>query len=125
MKKRKPLRPPLRSLLPHRLEPGDGDELYVKRGFWPKLKRVARRFPIVEDAVALYYTAFDENTPKWARRIALTALAYFVLPIDVIPDAIVLTGLTDDAGIVAMALKALSKYVKPEHHEKAKAWLKK
>lgn len=96
---------------------------YVREGFLPKIKRVLGKIPFAEQAVALYYAAFDKATPAWSRRIALAALAYFIIPIDFIPDALVIAGYTDDASILAMAVAVLAKHVTPEHRERAKAWL--
>lgn len=48
-------------------------------------------------------------TPVRDKLIALTALGYCVLPIDVIPEAVLLAaGLGDDLAVVAMAAALLS-----------------
>jgi uncharacterized membrane protein YkvA (DUF1232 family) len=96
---------------------------YVQEGFWPKIKRVANNIPFVNEANALYYCALDENTPKWARRVALGAIAYFIMPFDIIPDALLIAGFTDDASIILAAIKALDHYVTPAHRERAREWL--
>lgn len=98
-------------------------EAYVRQGFLPKIKRVMGKIPFAENALSLYYAAMDKATPAWSRRIALAALAYFVIPVDLIPDALVIAGYTDDATILAMAVAALAKHVTPEHTARAKAWL--
>ena len=56
------------------------DEARVRRGFWPKVGRVAARLPFAEDFLAAYYCAFDRATPLQVRAALLAALAYFVLP---------------------------------------------
>lgn len=99
-------------------------EAYVRAGFFQKLKHAAGKIPFAEDAVALYYAAFDAATPKWARRVALAALAYFIMPFDVIPDALVIAGYTDDASLLAAAIALLAKHVTPAHRERARRWLK-
>ncbi len=68
----------------------------VRRNFWKTVKRAARQVPFMEDVVAAYYCAFDRETPLQARAILLGALAYFVMPFDVLPDVIALVGFTDD-----------------------------
>ena len=35
----------------------------VRRGFWPKIRKLARRLPFAEDAVALWFCARDPATP--------------------------------------------------------------
>lgn len=98
-------------------------EAFVRQGFLPKLKRVFAKIPFAENALALYYAAFDKATPVWSRRIALAALAYFIMPVDIIPDALIIAGYTDDASILAMAIAMLAKHVKPAHRERAQQWL--
>ena len=39
------------------------DEARVRRGFWDKARRVARKLPFAEDLLAAYYCAFDRQTP--------------------------------------------------------------
>src|SRR5690606_13304528 len=62
------------------------DRLTVERGFWPKFRRVARRIPFAEDLLAAYYAAIDPKTPFSVRATLFGALAYFVMPADLIPD---------------------------------------
>lgn len=99
------------------------DEDYVRGNFWNKLKQKgATKIPFLLDAVALYYCALDTKTPKWAKAVAFGGLAYFILPIDVIPDMLVVVGWTDDAAILAASLKTLSTKVTEEHRLKARHW---
>ena len=111
-----------RRMLGHRCPP-DRDEAYVKRAFWPKVKRVGAKIPFVKEAVALYFCAVDPETPLKAKGIAFAALAYFVLPFDAIPDAIAAVGFTDDASLIAMALLALGSKVTKDHLKRAQEWL--
>ena len=53
----------------------------------------------------------------------LGALAYFILPFDFIPDMLPILGFTDDAAILATALRIVSSHITPEHREAAKAAL--
>jgi uncharacterized membrane protein YkvA (DUF1232 family) len=48
------------------------------------------------------------------------ALAYFVMPIDAIPDVVPLLGFTDDAAMLAAALNLMAAYIRPEHRVAAK-----
>src|SRR3546814_11849113 len=57
----------------------------VERGFWTKLKRSVGRVPFLEDAVSAYYAAFDPQTPRSVQAMLLAALAYFVVPSDLVP----------------------------------------
>jgi uncharacterized membrane protein YkvA (DUF1232 family) len=67
----------------------------------------------------MYYCAIDQKTPLWAKGIAFGALAYFISPVDVIPDTIPIAGFTDDAGVVAAALTAIGKNVTDVHKNQA------
>lgn len=87
----------------------------VRAEFWGKLKRFAGRVPFVEDAVSAYYCALDPETPLRVRGTLLGALAYFILPIDIVPDFILGVGFTDDAAVIAMAIRLVSQHIKPVH----------
>ncbi|GIP40903.1 hypothetical protein J31TS4_41830 [Paenibacillus sp. J31TS4] len=97
-------------------------EAYVKEKFWGKMKRTFAKVPFALEAVALFYAATDPATPKKAKAIALAALAYFILPMDAIPDILLGVGWTDDAAIILGAVKTLAGHVTDEHKAKAKAW---
>jgi uncharacterized membrane protein YkvA (DUF1232 family) len=100
------------------------NEEKVKEGFWEKTKKVAAKIPFTKDAIAMYYCAIDSKTPTAAKVIAFGALAYFIGPIDAIPDVIVGLGYTDDAAIILAAAKAINDNVTSEHQENAMKFLK-
>ena len=108
-------------------EPADRlaqDRESVRRRFWRKLKRVAAKLPFAEDLLAAYYCAFDRQTPRHVQATLLGALAYFILPFDFIPDILPVLGFTDDAAILATAIKLVSSHIRPDHREAASAALK-
>ncbi len=92
----------------------------VERGFWKKLLELAGRIPFADDAAAAYFCAIDPATPKRVRGVLLAALAYFVTPIDAIPDFVAGLGFTDDAAVLAMAIGLVSRHVKSEHVARAR-----
>jgi uncharacterized membrane protein YkvA (DUF1232 family) len=96
------------------------EKAYVRRGFWTKARRVAAALPFAEDLLAAYYCAFDRATPRHVQAALLGALAYFILPFDVIPDMLPVLGFTDDAAVLATALKLVSSHIRPEHRDAAK-----
>jgi uncharacterized membrane protein YkvA (DUF1232 family) len=96
------------------------DEARVRRGFWSKVKRVAARLPFAEDLLSAYYCAFDRATPIQVKAALLGALAYFVLPIDLIPDILPVLGYADDAAVLAAALRLVATHIRPEHREAAR-----
>jgi uncharacterized membrane protein YkvA (DUF1232 family) len=95
----------------------------VRKGFWRTAKRAARQVPFMEDAVASYYCALDSQTPTRVRGTLLAALAYFVLPADMVPDFIAGLGFTDDAAVLMAAITSVRKHIRPSHHEAARASL--
>lgn len=92
----------------------------LAREFWPKFKRFAARLPFAEDLVAAYFCAFDRNTPRHVQAALLGALAYFVLPFDAIPDMLPLVGFTDDAAVLATAIRLVAAHIGPHHREAAR-----
>jgi uncharacterized membrane protein YkvA (DUF1232 family) len=92
----------------------------VRKGFWPTLKRAARQVPFSENLVAAYYCAFDPATPTRVRGVLLGALAYFVLPFDVLPDFIAGVGFTDDASVLLLAIGTVSAHITQAHRDAAK-----
>jgi len=110
-------------LLPGDEEKQQRQETRVRRGFFGTLKRAARYIPFSQDVVASYHCALDPRTPASSRGILLAALAYFVLPFDVVPDFIVGLGFTDDAAVLLAALTAVRSNIRPEHYEKARETL--
>lgn len=91
----------------------------VKAKFWPTLKRAARHVPFSRDLVAAFYCAIDPNTPARAKGILLAALGYFVMPIDIVPDFMVMVGFTDDLAVLAAAIRMISSHIKDEHYDAA------
>lgn len=95
------------------------NELRVQRGFWPKIVRTAARIPFADQALSVYYAARDPETPAAAKGMMLGALAYFVLPIDAIPDIFAGIGFTDDAAVFAALIATLGANIKRRHRDQA------
>ena len=108
-------------------EPADRlaqDRDSVRRRFWIKFKRVVAQLPFAEDLLAAYYCAFDRETPRHVQVTLLGALAYFILPFDFVPDMLPILGFTDDAAVLATAIRMVASNITPEHREAARAALK-
>jgi uncharacterized membrane protein YkvA (DUF1232 family) len=103
----------------------DSDDDTLRRSFWRKTKRVAAQIPFAEDLFAAYYCAFDRSTPLQVKATLVGAIAYFVLPIDAIPDVMPVLGFTDDAAVLAMAIKLVAGSIRPEHRAAARSRLDK
>lgn len=100
------------------------NEMRVRKGFWPKLVRTAARIPFADNLLSVYFAARDPETPAAAKGLMLGALAYWVLPIDLIPDVLVGIGFTDDAAVIAAVVATLSAHIRPRHHDAARETLK-
>jgi uncharacterized membrane protein YkvA (DUF1232 family) len=108
-------------------EPADRlaqDRESVRRRFWIKFKKVVGKLPFAEDLLAAYYCAFDRQTPRHVQAALLGAIAYFILPFDFIPDMLPVLGFTDDAAVLATAIRLVSTHILPVHRDAARAALK-
>lgn len=106
---------------------GDAGKASLRARFWRKLKRIGTTLPLfipfAEDLLAVYYCAFDRNTPRHVQLALAGALAYFVLPLDSIPDLVPMLGFSDDAAVLAAAVKLVSNHITDAHRAAARAWL--
>jgi len=100
------------------------DRESVRRRFWIKFKRVMSQLPFAEDLLAAYYCAFDRQTPRQVQMALLGAIAYFILPFDFVPDVMPILGFTDDAAVLATAIRMVASHITNEHREAARAALK-
>lgn len=103
----------------------DRNEETVRKGFWSKLKLNLARIPLADQVVAAYYAAFDPATPIRTKAMLLAALAYFILPFDVIPDFILGFGFTDDMTVLLTAFGLIRTHVSDVHRERAKETVEK
>jgi uncharacterized membrane protein YkvA (DUF1232 family) len=86
---------------------------YSEPKFRQKLARAALAAgrEVVEKALWLYFAAQRPETPKWARAAVYGALAYFILPLDAIPDVAPVAGYTDDLGVLVLAVGTIARYI--------------
>lgn len=109
-----------RDIVPYDPERLARDEARVEAGFWDKVRRTLGRVPFVEEAVAAYFCAIDRTTPLQVKAILMGALAYFVLPADMIPDFLTGLGFTDDAAVFYAALRSVAPHIKDRHRARAR-----
>ncbi len=96
------------------------NEKRVHSGFWKKLAVAADKIPFIEEVVAGYYCALDPATPQRVRAMLLAALAYFILPLDSIPDFLLGFGFTDDIAVLTAVLGAIRGNIRHEHRRVAR-----
>jgi uncharacterized membrane protein YkvA (DUF1232 family) len=91
--------------------------------FLAHARRYAKRLPFAEPMMAMFFALKDPRTPMWVKGTVAAALAYFALPIDMVPDVIVGLGFTDDMAAVMTAYRAVSGHVTEAHRDEARHWL--
>ncbi len=89
-----------------------------------KVKAFGAKIPFIEDVLAAWYCALDPATPARVKAVLMAAIAYFVLPADMVPDVVVGLGFTDDAAVMAAAITAVSRHIRPRHRQAARATLR-
>ncbi len=97
------------------------DKDFSEADFWQKIKTFARKAgrDVIEKALWLYYTAESKDTPKWAKATVFAALAYFISPIDAIPDPTPVFGFTDDLGVLISTVAAIAMHITPKAKKQA------
>jgi uncharacterized membrane protein YkvA (DUF1232 family) len=95
--------------------------------FTEKISRIAKRAgaKLVYAALLLYYTLQSDKVSAKDKAIIIGALGYMISPLDVIPDAIPIAGLSDDLAVLLYVLKKFWVDVDPEVKLKAQERLKK
>jgi len=95
--------------------------------FVEKISRIAKRAgsKLVYAALILYYTLQSDRVSKTDKAIIIGALGYMISPLDVIPDAIPIAGLTDDFAVLIYVLKKVWTDIDPAIIEQAKEKLSK
>jgi uncharacterized membrane protein YkvA (DUF1232 family) len=95
--------------------------------FVEKISRIAKRAgsKLVYAALILYYTLQSDRISKTDKAIIIGALGYMISPLDVIPDAIPIAGLTDDFAVLIYVLKKVWTDIDPSIIEQAKEKLSK
>ena len=97
-----------------------GSDNSLRRSFWRILSAAAAGIPFAEDLLAAYYCAFDRATSLQVKATLIGAIAYFVLPIDAIPDVMPVLGFTDDAAVLAAAIKLVANHIQVAHRDAAR-----
>ena len=96
------------------------DQARVEAGFWPKVKRVARQLPFLEDLVAAYYAMRDPMTPLQSRAALAFGLLYFLWMFDIIPDFLGVVGFADDGTVLTTILVQVGSSITEAHRKQAK-----
>lgn len=100
---------------------------FSQTDFVEKIARIAKRAgaKLVYAALILYYTLQSDKISKTNKAMIIGALGYMISPLDVVPDAIPIAGLSDDLAVLLFVLKKVWTDIDPDIQLKAKERLKK
>jgi uncharacterized membrane protein YkvA (DUF1232 family) len=95
---------------------------FSQTDFVEKIASIAKRAgaKLVYAALILYYTLQSDKISTANKAMIIGALGYMISPLDVIPDAIPIAGLTDDLAVLLFVLKKVWTDIDPEIQKKAK-----
>lgn len=66
-----------------------------------------------------YYVLSDKGTSLKKKLLIIGTIAYFIFPVDFIPELVPYLGITDDAAAVVACISAITSSVTPEIRQKA------
>jgi uncharacterized membrane protein YkvA (DUF1232 family) len=100
---------------------------FSQSDFVEKIARIAKRAgsKLVYAALILYYTLQSDKVSATNKAMIIGALGYLISPLDVIPDAIPIAGLSDDLAVLLFVLKKVWVDVDPDIQAKARQRLAK
>ena len=98
---------------------------FTNKGFVEKISTIAKRagVKLVYAALILFYTLESDKVSVKEKAIIIGALGYLISPLDVVPDAIPIAGLSDDLAVLIYVLHKVWGEVSDEVKMKAKVKL--
>ena len=89
--------------------------------FMEKVARVAKRAgaKFVYASLILYYTLQSPTVSKRDKALIIGALGYMISPLDVLPDAYPIVGLSDDLAVLLFVLQRVWSNVDPDIQQRA------
>jgi len=99
---------------------------YTESNLFNKLAKYAKvaGYEVVEKALFLYYASQDTNVPLKAKAVIYGALAYFISPLDAIPDIVPLLGFSDDLTMLAGAITVVALHINEDVKKRARGKMK-
>ena len=96
---------------------------FSKTGFVDKIASIAKRAgaKLVYAALVLYYTLESDQVSVKDKAMIIGALGYLISPLDVVPDAIPIAGLSDDLAVLIYVLKRVWVDVSDDVKKKAQS----
>lgn len=93
-----------------------------EKTFWRKMKNSVKKAgeEIAVMGIKSWIAMADSNTSVRHKAILGGALAYFVLPTDMVPDVLAGVGFTDDMAALTLAANSVGNAITDEHEEQAR-----
>ncbi|MGI9946978.1 YkvA family protein [Vibrio hyugaensis] len=93
-----------------------------EKTFWRKMKNSIKKAgeEIAVMGIKSWLAMADSNTSVRHKAILGGALAYFVLPTDMVPDVLAGVGFTDDMAALTLATNSVGNAITDEHEEQAR-----
>ena len=94
---------------------------YSDDRFWKKIKNWGRKLGLkaVYAALVLYYALDSPEISTRDKALIWGALGYLILPVDLIPDFLPVTGLTDDVAALILAVYKVANNITPQVRSRA------
>jgi len=108
------------AIIPLEGNEGRKQEDRVREDFWPKFRSFAAKLPFAEDVAAAWFCATDSQVPLRVRGTLIAALAYFIMPLDFVPDILAFVGMTDDIAVLSLAISTLAAHITDKHRAQAR-----
>ncbi len=83
------------------------DVKFVDANIFEKVEKIGKKISFARDIRAVYIYITDGRVSWYRKTIVVSALVYFITPIDAIPDISPLIGYLDDLGVITALLKYL------------------
>lgn len=95
---------------------------FTESGFVEKIGRIAKRAgaKLVYASLILFYTIQSDKVSVKDKAIIIGALGYLISPLDVVPDAIPIAGLSDDLAVLIYVINKVWKSVGDDVKAKAR-----
>ncbi len=93
-----------------------------EKTFWQKMTKSVQKAgeELAVMGIKSWLAMTDSNTSVRHKAILGGALAYFVLPTDMVPDFLAGVGFTDDLAVLTLAANSVGKTITSEHEKQAR-----
>ena len=86
---------------------------YVRVNFRDKLRQVAGLGKLADHLWALYHYMTDPSVHWSKKAVVVSALVYFIVPMDTVPDFVPVAGFLDDIGVISLTVRYVGKQLRP------------